>query len=83
MKRRLISSGIPADSLVCLDDLFAEESPFMDPFAGVKTPHQQLAFYRKYFHIIVCWVRGLGIALTIYNSIYEALGCSSLVVHLL
>lgn len=53
VKKRLVTSGIPAASVSCLDDLFDEGSPHMHPFSDVESPHQQLTFYRKHFELIV------------------------------
>lgn len=55
MRDRLVSSGIPAASMECLNDLFDEESHFMHPFSAVETPHKQLVFYRNHFNLIVSY----------------------------
>ena len=41
------------EKAIQLDDLFCGNSPFMDPFSRVKTPHLQLSYYRTHFNFIV------------------------------
>lgn len=53
VRRQLNGSGISAESMNCLDDLFNESSPFMHPFSLVQSAHLQLKFYRDHFNIVV------------------------------
>ncbi len=50
---KLQAAGISPSSIPGLDELFDIERPFGRPFMGLETQHQQLAFYKAHFGLIV------------------------------
>ena len=49
----LTAAGISEDIIASAMVHMTEESPFMNIFRGLRTQHQQLAYFRRHFGLVV------------------------------
>lgn len=53
VQQAMLAGGLNPTSIEGFDDIFSPDGKHGRPFAGLETCHQQMAYYKKHFQLIV------------------------------